>query len=658
MVPMGNSMSGRKSGLVVVIAMMALGGCHTLTSGGEGFAAPTPTPSIRFANVTAQAGLPSQKGGKYNGPSIADIDHDGHYDLLLNNHDDWPYSLLWGQPDGSFRFDDRVFPRMDAHGAAPGDFDGDGDADLLIAVGGGNATDPKPPRLYRNDDGTMIDITNDSDIAGIGARGRAVRWVDLDSDGDLDLMEFNEHTPAIANEDLFPTFENLGNGRFRHRPVKGLAGTQSNKVLVFDFNGDHLADLLIYPEVKLFRGNGDFSFTDVTDSVLPKAARGAPYSVAAADPDIDNDGDADLYLAQGLSDLQMMTRGFVFRPDLRRFDLRQRGDSGGHDGLTFAADSVRVGRLGHVRYRFRTPIPLFLGASKTRMDLQNPTAESFEVRPDQAMGFPDEVTDETGWYLGYLGNGQWRFEWFLTDKAAWSIYATIEQVNAIVSPDWQTSEYGKPDLLLRNDGGVFTDISALLPPETREANHGVTYGDFDNDGLTDLFVFRFGHLGWRKPDWLLRNTGKGFELVKDHGGTDVSRGGNGDNGAAFDFNLDGALDLIAGDEDAGYWSLHKNLLEPSANANFVLVRVGYSPTGVDPIGAEIVVRSGDLTLTRRVGSAGESFSQSVLSIAHFGLGARSKVDSIQVRWRDGSTSETGELAAGHTHVIGSFPHGG
>jgi len=641
---------------VSLVSLSVLAACASVPADRANTSAPAASPLIRFADVTRAAGIPAEAGGKYNGPSVADIDHDGHYDLLLNNHDDFPPRLLWGQAGGTFRVAEDTFKRWDAHGIAPGDFDGDGDADVLVSVGGGNGTNPRPPILHRNDNGQMIDITPGSDIDGIGARGRAARWLDLDGDGDLDLMEFNESIPGKPDADLYPAFENLGGGRFKHRPVKGMGDGHANKVIVFDYNTDGKPDLLLYPEVKLLRGNGDFTFTDVTAQALPPAARGAAFVVGAADPDIDNDGDADLYFARGLSDLQMYDRGFIFRPEEKTINLRQAGHLGSKDGMTFqAGDTLEVGRLGHVKYIWREPVPLYLGAAKTK--IVDPTEKSFSIKAEDAQGFPDDLGGQTGWYIGHIGGGQWRLQWHINERDAWTIFATFNDVEAMVSTDWTQSEYGKPDMLLRNDNGVFTDMSSLLPAQTNDANHGVTYGDFDNDGWTDLFVFRYGHLGWRRPDWLLRNNGAGtgFALIEDHGGTVTTRGGNGDNGMAFDFDNDGAVDIIAGDEDDGFWALNRNLLKPGPNSQFVHIRVGYSPRGTDPIGAVIKLEAGDLSQWRRVGSAGESFSQSVLNIAHFGLGARAKVDRVVVTWRDGTSATLRNQDANRMLVLGDFP---
>jgi hypothetical protein len=64
-----------------------------------------------------------------------------------------------------------------------GDYDGDGDLDLVVA-GCGDTADVIMTRLYRNDGGTFVDV--DAGLPGVYS-GAALAWGDYDGDGDLDL---------------------------------------------------------------------------------------------------------------------------------------------------------------------------------------------------------------------------------------------------------------------------------------------------------------------------------------------------------------------------------------------------------------------------------------------------------------------------------------
>lgn len=144
-------------------------------------------------------------------------------------------------------------------------------------------------------------------------------------------------------------------------------------------------------------------------------------------------------------------------------------------------------------------------------------------------------------------------------------------------------------------------------------------------------------VGFRISDYMLLNDGQGqFHTLTMHGANDVGGPGNGDMGQAFDFDLDGDIDLLNGSE-GGEWYLYQNT---APQGNYVLVHVGYSPEAkVDAISAEVIVTTGSHEYRKRVGSAGEIFSQSLLNIVHFGLGDEDKIKRIRVRWRNGESVE-------------------
>jgi hypothetical protein len=110
-----------------------------------------------------------------------------------------------------------------------------------------------------------------------------------------------------------------------------------------------------------------------------------------------------------------------------------------------------------------------------------------------------------------------------------------------------TSKEGGKNRLYRNKGdGTFEDVAEAMGvadlnrPGTGVCT-GAVWGDFDNDGFPDLFVYK-----WGKPE-LFRNVGgKRFEPVTNAG---LPAWLNANTACWLDFDRDGRLDLFI----AGYW---------------------------------------------------------------------------------------------------------
>lgn len=596
-----------------------------------------------FEEVTKAVGLRSEPTWKYGGPSIADLNGDGRYELMLSNHHRVTAQLFWANQDGQYVEHNSPLMKHDVHGIAPGDFDADGDADLLISLGGGNGSKPQPPRLLRNDDGILVDITEQAGIGGMGARGRAVRWIDLDNDGDLDILQINA---AVLLSEKIPRnlmFENLGDGQFRYVPNSTFEAIDAERVLITDFDGDHIPDLVCFTPLSLWKGTDKFDFIDVTEAMLPAALHKTEHVMAVADLDIDNDGDLDLYLARGKTYYELANNSVDFDPEQGRIDLRDEGNKS-HDGLSFSASGpIQL----HDFFRWYRAVEfdpmVFLGKDKIAIPAP---VDAITIEPSVAQGFPESIT-ESGWYLGYLGEGQWRLEWRLNDNLAWDIRASISGVSSL-STDWVPQNSDVADLLLVNQPGRFIDASERLPEVHKGNNWGVTTGDFDNDSRTDLFVYRFGGLSKREPDALILNPQDGqLNSLMTHGAySSEAPESHGDMGAAFDYDLDGRVDILSGDDDQGSWHLYKNVAQ--SIGQYLLVQVGYSPGGVDSIGAQVWLELDDATQYRHTGSSGATHSQSVLNTVHFGLGDSTSASRVRVRWRDGQEEifdnvESGQL---------------
>ncbi len=193
-----------------------------------------------------------------------------------------------------------------AHGAACGDFDNDGDADLYV---GGfcdrpaekylGASGPVANMLLINEGGVFRKIA--AGALEFQARTSGAVFTDFDNDGDLDLYVSNNSKSKglrVANR----LFENIG-GRFRDiSEGNGACLVMGGRsVGVLDYDGDGLLDMLVAEDkwtgsrTRLFRNLGRLEFADVSQEAgLPADLPG----LGVATPDLNADGLPDIFVCQ------------------------------------------------------------------------------------------------------------------------------------------------------------------------------------------------------------------------------------------------------------------------------------------------------------------------------------------------------------------------
>jgi hypothetical protein len=209
------------------------------------------------------------------------------------------------------------------------------------------------------------------------------------------------------------------------------------------------------------------------------------------------------------------------------------------------------------------------------------------------------------------------------------------------------------DSYYRNDGKYFTDATAsvgLRVASRRFTRFGVGFHDFDNDGRLDLYEANgrvglqaetFGPDPYAEPNLLFRGRPDGrFEEVSPRGGTASPLVATSRAAAFGDVDNDGGTDVLVANRDAAPYLLRN--VAPH-RGHWLLVRA-LDRHGRDALGGALTISAGGRELRRDV-RTGYSYLAASDPRVHVGLGPSAAVDSISVRWPDGTSGRFGPFQA-------------
>lgn len=249
------------------------------------------------------------------GAAWGDYDADGDLDLALNGRDNSFVAHLiiyQNNGDGTFSVADAdtvtgtSLIGLDGGGLSWGDFDNDGDLDL-VQTGFDDATNPQRHTIvYGNNNGVFSSLINPVDGTDefLGSDDFNPNWVDYDHDGDLDLFYVDTNTGDIEKGVLYT---NNGDGTFSRNltPVNGTSnfeGYREADAVWGDYNNDGYIDLYSQGasgfqgiNSTLYKNNGDGTFSLVKRGEDPTTFFSGTRIGATDFVDYDADGDLDLF---------------------------------------------------------------------------------------------------------------------------------------------------------------------------------------------------------------------------------------------------------------------------------------------------------------------------------------------------------------------------
>jgi hypothetical protein len=496
--------------------------------------------------------------------------------------------------------------------------------------------------------------------------GNGVAIFDYDGDGwnDIFIANGTRLGEPLSRQSLPQLYHNEGNGHFRN--VAQQAGFQSpigwaQGVCVGDYDNDGHPDLLVtaYGHNVLYHNRGDGTFEDVTAKAhLP--VTGTRYGSGCTFLDYDRDGYLDLFIANYVDlDLSQtphpgsgefcIWKGIPVMCGPRGLPkARNILYHNNHDG-TFSDVSEQAGILKPGgRY----------GLGAVAADFDNDGWPDIYVACDQTPsllyhnlhnGTFEERGAEAGVAFNYDGALQ----------AGMGIAVADYDGDGLLDIAKTNFSGDLPSLYHNDDGKFFTDVSREAGLGDRQLlGWGVAFVDVDDDGWRDLVIAN-GHvypevegkqLGdtYLEPTLLYRNLGNGkFQDVTDIAGPafKVPRPARGL--AVGDLDGDGRPEIVLVNMNSTP-SLLKNR---GPHGHFLNLELQGTQSNRSAIGARAILRVAGHNMIDEVISGGSYYSQNSFTL-HFGLGAATEVDGIEIHWPSGIVQHIGRTKADQTvHIV-------
>jgi hypothetical protein len=523
------------------------------------------------------------------------------------------------------------------------------------------ATGPPPWRDVAAAAGITEPLTSGNRDKGfiIEAKGGGVAFLDFDGDGDQDLYVVNGATrefvlgQAGARRLTNHLYRNDGDWKFTD--VTEAAGVGDTGwgygCVAADYDNDGDQDLYVanVGSNVLYRNNGNGTFTDVTASARVDDTR---YSTSATFGDYDGDGDLDLYV----------TNFVVFRLD----------DVAGEDfGCTYRGMEVMCGPMGLAGYPdsfFRNDGHGFFTDVTRQSGLMEkepyfgftPTFEDFDRNGTLDLFVPNDSCPN--YLYRNLGNGRFTEEGTIAG-VAYSEDGRAQASMGVAIGDYDldgmidlflTHWHNDYNTLFHNEGDLqFSDRShetGLVRASLDVVSWGTFFFDYDNDADLDLFVAN-GHTyppfadkpqGYKQANQLFLGDGQGgFEEVSDLMGAEFLRAKVSRGAARADVDNDGDLDIFITELDEAPTLLRNDL---DYRNHFVSVLLRGTASNRDALGSRIEVEAGGRRQIWTVRCGGSFLSHHDMR-AFFGLGELDTIDVLRVIWPTGEEQEWTEVPA-------------
>jgi len=526
-------------------------------------------------------------------------------------------------------------------GVAIGDFNNDQKPDIFFS---GNQVSNK---LYLNEGNFKFkDVSKESKIEALNKWNTGVALADIDNDGFLDIYVCS----AMLNSEeekknllfIHQGLDNNGVPSFKNMAKEyGLEESGNSMGASFiDYNKDGLLDLYVLNNVdvhilpsnfrkkitdgsalsndKLYKNNGDGTFTDVTiEAGITIEGYGLGLSIA----DLNYDGWPDIYVSNDyLSNdiLYINNQDGTFTNKIKENIKHQSKFSMGNDISDYNNDGyldiITLDMLGETNERLKTT----LAGNK---------------------------------YTEYILNDRFGYEYQHTRN-----------------------------MLQKGNGNnvPFSEIGLMAGVSKTDWSWSPLFADMDNDGYEDLLItngfprditdldfgdFKFNVSRYLSPAQILdsipkikipnyaykNNTNNQFTDVSEDWGIGIASFSN---GAAFaDLDNDGDLDYIVNNINDQALIFQNQTDLKDGQHNYLSIDLKDSPSKSQKTGAKIILRFDDDTFQYKEHHTYRGYMSTVEDIMHFGLGSKKQITSIEILWSDNKFQKISNVKANQRIIL-------
>ena len=481
--------------------------------------------------------------------------------------------------------------------------------------------------------------------------GTGVAWIDYNQDGLMDLY-FVQSGATDAYKPSHPLrsalYRNNGDGTFTDVTEKagvGGEGHYGQGVAVGDYNNDGFPDLYVtgYGGAILYRNNGNGTFTDVT-AKAGVADTGA-WSTSAGWFDFDKDGWLDLVVTNYLdwsskNNLWCGERAPGYRSYCNPNNYKgqkTRLYHNNHDGtFTDVSDKSGVG------------LPESKGMGLVLADLNNDGWPDIAIANDTWPNFlfqnnHDGTFADVSLISGLAASEDGRYE------AGMGIDAADVDGDGLLDIYITHLDFELNRLYHNNGDGTFTDVtysSGIGNKAMLLSGVAAKFIDYDNDGWPDIVQangamvdnVRLYHslVSYEEPLLMFHNLGRGkFEKSADALGADFNRPVVGRGLATADFFNDGQVGFAVNCR-GDYPELLRN--DGATGNHWLEVLLIGTKSNRDGIGAVLKLSSSGIVQVDQA-KGGTSYMSASDPRIHFGLGKRTKIDSLVITWPSGQVDK-------------------